>query len=280
MLSYQHDYHCGNHADVLKHAVLTVCLTAMVRKDKPLRMLDAHAGSGIYDLRSQAARKNAEFAEGIARVLATTGSPAALDPYLAVVRALNPARGRLQRYPGSPELARRLLRPDDQLELLELHPQAVAALRRQMGRDPRVHIHHRDSFEGLPALLPPPERRGLVLIDPSYEVKDEFPRVVELFKACHRRWPTGVYLAWYPLIRHPQSERFPAKLRATGIRRIFQAELQVDADAVPGLRGSGVMLVNPPFGVADDLQELIPWLWESLAADRRGHWKAEWLVAE
>lgn len=280
MLSYQHEYHCGNHADVLKHAVLALCLAALIRKDKPLRVLDAHAGAGIYDLRSPAARKNAEFAHGIARVLAAPHAPATLEPYLSAVRALNPAKGRLHRYPGSPELARWLLRSDDQLELIELHPQAVAVLRRQLGRDPRAHIHQRDSFEGLPALLPPPERRGLVLIDPSYEVKDEFPRVVELLKTCHRRWPTGVYLAWYPLIRHPQSERFAAKVRATGIRRIFQAELQVDVDATPGLRGSGVLIINPPFGVAEELQQVMPWLWEVLAVDRRGHWCAEWLVGE
>ena len=151
MLSYQHEYHAGNHADVLKHSVLALVLAALLRKDKPLRVFDAHAGSGLYDLGSREARRHAEYRGGIARVLAAADAPPALAPYLDALRACN-AGGALQRYPGSPWLARSLLRPADHLVLMELHPQALTALRRLFGQDPQVHLHERDCFEGLPAL--------------------------------------------------------------------------------------------------------------------------------
>jgi 23S rRNA (adenine2030-N6)-methyltransferase len=287
MLSYQHDYHAGNHADVLKHSVLALVIRALQRKDTPLRVLDAHAGSGVYDLRSHEARKNAEFAGGIERLLAAPDVPPEAHDYLAAVRALNgdPSRAtpgggaNLHLYPGSPQVARHLLRAEDHLELLELHPGALARLRRYFGRDRRVHIHGRDAFEGLPALVPPPERRGVVLVDSAYEVTEDFPAVVELLKACHRRWAGGVYLLWYPLIRHPLAERFSAKVRATGIPKILQVELQVETAGFAGLRGSGLCIVNPPYGLDQKLNVLLPWLWQELKNDERSAWRVEWLTA-
>lgn len=278
MLSYQHDYHAGNHADVLKHAVLTLVVRAMQRKDSPLRVLDSHAGSGVYDLRSAEATKNAEFASGIERVLAAPLPPAEARDYIAAVRALNGERKDLRLYPGSPQVVRHLLRPRDHLELLELHPAALIRLHRRYGRDPVVHIHDRDAFEGIPALVPPPEKRGMVLVDSAYEVKEDFTSVVELLKNCQRRWPGGVYLVWYPLIRHPLAERFTAKVRATGIPKILQAELQVEAEGFHGMRGSGLCIVNPPFGLDETLNALLPWLWATLKNDDRSGWKVEWLT--
>ncbi len=278
MLSYQHDYHAGNHADVLKHSVLALVIRALQRKDKPLRVLDVHAGSGIYDLRSGEARKNEEFTGGIARVLAAPGPPAETADYLDAVRALNGKSGGLHLYPGSPQVARHLLRPGDHLELLELHPAALARLHRNFGRDARVHIHDRNAFEGLPALVPPKEKRGVVLVDPAYEVKEEFTAVVELLKTCHRRWTSGVYLLWYPLIRHPLAERFTAKVRATAIPGIAHAELRVEAEGFHGMRGSGVCIVNAPFGLEQKLNALLPWLWATLRNDDRSGWKVEWLT--
>ena len=279
MLSYQHEYHCGNHADVLKHTLLALVIQAQQRKDAALRIIDSHAGSGVYDLKSPEARKTAEYKTGIVRILAAESTPQSLAPYLDAVRACNDGPG-LNYYPGSSKLSQYLLRPQDHLTLLELHPRALGALRRNLGGDPRVHIHDRDSFEGLPALLPPPERRGLVLIDPSYEVKDEFGRVVELLRACHARWSGGTYLVWYPLIRHPQAARFPAQVAASGIRRIFRAELRVQPDEYPGIRGSGLLIVNLPFGLQAELAALLPWLWKTLSAAGQGGWRAEWLVPE
>jgi 23S rRNA (adenine2030-N6)-methyltransferase len=291
MLSYQHDYHAGNHADVLKHSVLALVIRALQRKDTPLRVIDAHAGSGVYDLRSHEARKNAEFAGGIERLLAAPNPPLEVHDYLAVVRALNGAMkgvvneaiaggsADLRLYPGSSQVARHLLRAEDHLELLELHPGALARLHRNFGRDPRVHIHGRDAFEGLPALVPPAERRGVVLVDSAYEVKEDFTGVVELLKTCYRRWAGGVYLLWYPLIRHPLAERFTAKVRATGIPKILQVELQVETEGFAGMRGSGLCIVNPPYGLDQKLNALLPCLWQTLKNDERSAWRVEWLTA-
>lgn len=278
MLSYQHDYHAGNHADVLKHSVLSLCVRALCRKEKPFRVLDVHAGSGIYDLRTAEARKNGEFEGGIARVLAAPLPPAEARDYLDAVRALNGPAGELNLYPGSAQVARHLMRAEDQLELLELHPAALKRLRRNFGRDARVHIHDRNAFEGLPALVPPRERRGLVLVDPAYEVKEDFTAVIDLLSTCHRRWSGGVYLIWYPLIRHPLAERFTAKLRATGLPDILHAELRVETEGFHGMRGSGLCIVNPPFGLEQKLKVLVPWLWETLRNDERSGWKVEWLT--
>jgi len=278
MLSYQHDYHAGNHADVLKHSVLALVVRALQRKDTPLRVLDAHAGSGVYDLRSNEARKNEEFAGGIGRLLAASQPPVEVQDYLAAVRALNANRKDLDLYPGSPQVVRHLLRPEDHLDLLELHPAALARLHRNFGRDSRVHIHDRDAFEGVKALVPPPEKRGAVLVDSAYEVKEDFTGVIDLLKTCHRRWPGGVYLLWYPLIRHPLAERFTAKVRATGIPKILQAELRVEAEGFDGMRGSGLCVVNPPFGLDQKLNALLPWLWTTLKNDDRSGWRVEWLT--
>lgn len=283
MLSYQHEYHAGNHGDVLKHALLVAVLEALRRKPKPLRVIDAYAGSGTYRLDTPEARRTNEHRAGIGRLLGARVPPGpvaeALAPYLAAVRAEN-GTGPLLVYPGSPRIVQGLLRPEDHLELLELHPQSLTKLRRNLGADPRVHIHGRDAAEGLPAILPPPERRGLVLIDPAYEVKEEYEGIRDLLVTCHRRWPGGTYLVWYPLIRHPAAARFAARIATTGIRRIWQAEVQVEANDHKGMRGSGVLLVNPPFGVEPVLKVLVPWLWQALASGGAGHARADWLVPE
>lgn len=283
MLSYQHEYHCGNHADVLKHAVLTCILGALMKKPAPLRVLDGFAGSGRYDLFGPEASRHAEYQAGIARLLAAaghaTGVAAALAPYLDAVRGLNPD-GRLRFYPGSPALALSLLRPGDTLSLLEQHPRALRALRATFRNDRRVQVHDRDAYEGLPALVPPRERRGLVLIDPSYEVKDEFKRVPALLAACHRRWPQGVYAVWYPLIRDPLAERFVGRVVATGLRRIWQVELPVGPKRARGLWGSGMLVINPPFGLDAGLRPVLDCLQAVLADAGAALPVVRWLVPE
>lgn len=279
MLSYQHEYHAGNHADVLKHAVFVRVLSALLQKDRPLRVFDAHAGSGLYDLGSREARRHVEHEGGIGRLLAAPAPPPALMAYLEAVRACNGGAA-LRRYPGSPWLARSLLRPADQLVLMDLHPRALEVLRRRHGHDPQVHVHARDCFEGLPALLPPPERRGVVLVDPSYELKDDYARVVDLLASCHRRWPTGVYLLWYPLLRDQPGERLPARVAALGIRRIYQLAVEVEGRGFAGMRGSGMLVVNLPYGLDAELEVLAPWLWRTLAVAGRGAAHAGWLVPE
>jgi 23S rRNA (adenine2030-N6)-methyltransferase len=177
-------------------------------------------------------------------------------------------------------LAAQLLRASDHLTLLELHPQALAQLRGEFRGQRRVHIHASDSYAGLAGLLPPPERRGLVLIDPAYELHDEYRKVLRLLQAAHRRWPSGVYLIWYPLIRRPDAAAFPAAAAGAGIPKIWRCELDVLGAGHSGMRGSGLLVVNLPWGLEPVLAELLPWLWQALSDGAAGGWLTEWLVPE
>lgn len=279
MLSYQHHYHAGNFADVHKHLALSLALRTLQRKSSALMIMDTHAGRGRYALTAPAAARTAEFRDGIGRLWAVTDLPPALDDYLVQVRACNPADA-LRVYPGSPLIARALLRSQDRLVLCERHPAEYQALRDILGRDRQVAVHRRDGFEALAALLPPREKRGLVLIDPSYEVKSEYRRVVEALVEAHRRWPQGRFLVWYPLLPAASHRDLLRRLARSGIRRILQSELQVRAPQdAPGLYGSGLLLVNPPWPLDDALAELTGVLAERLA---QGESRAvtDWLVPE
>jgi 23S rRNA (adenine2030-N6)-methyltransferase len=276
MLSYQHEYHAGNHADVLKHAVLALLIDALKRKPKPFRVIDSHAGAGVYDLTSREAQQHREFAAGIARVFDARPVPPELSSYVGAVEELN-GGDVLLRYPGSPMLARMLQRESDHLELFELHPQAFASLQTTFGRDRGVHLHHRDAFEGVPAVLPPPERRGLVLIDPAYERREEFDAVLEMLPALHRRWPTGIYAVWYPLLRKPEAQAFVRRLCAIDLPRLFRVELEVEPRDGFGLYGSGLVIANLPYGLDAPLKTIVPWLHRRLASRGAGGWQAEWL---
>jgi 23S rRNA (adenine2030-N6)-methyltransferase len=275
LLSYQHDYHAGNHADVLKHSVLALLIRALQRKPAALRVIDSHAGSGLYDLGSQMAQHGREFETGVALVRRASDPPPSVRPYLDVLDELN-AAGALRQYPGSPELAARLLREQDHLELFELHPQAAAALRARYARNAQVHVHRRDGFEGLVAVVPPKERRGIALIDPAYEQKDDFGRVADLVAACRKRWPNGIYMIWYPLIRHVGADRLVEELRKAKMPRTLRLEIEV-APQSTGLRGSGLMIANLPFEVDEDLRELVPWLRRVLAQSTAGTHGIHWL---
>lgn len=273
MLSYRHEYHAGNHADVVKHAVLALLIDALQRKPKPIRIIDSHAGAGDYDLTSREAQQHREFAQGIARIIDARPVPPELSRYVAAIEALN-GGDVLLKYPGSPRLARMLLRENDHLELFELHPQACASLEAAFGRDRRVHVHRRDAFEGVPAVVPPPERRGLVLIDPAYERRDEFDRVLAMLPALIARWPNGVYAVWYPLLRKPEARAFVRQLRALEMPRPFQVELQVAPAGSFGLFGSGLVIANLPYGLDAQLKTLMPWLHRRLAPEGVGSWQA------
>jgi 23S rRNA (adenine2030-N6)-methyltransferase len=281
VLSYQHDYHAGNHADVLKHSVLAILIRALQRKPGALRVIDSHAGSGIYDLCGELPGRGQEHRNGVMRLLAeppalaTAGPPSSLAPYLEALRALNPD-GNLRYYPGSPQLALTLLRAQDQLELFELHPQASAALQAHFRRQPRVHVHRRDGFEGLVAVVPPPERRGIVLIDPSYEQKSDYVRVAEAVAAASKRWSNGVYVIWYPLIPQPGSGKLITALARLKLAATYQVELEPSPDS-PGLRGSGLVIVNLPYQIDAELECLLPLLLTHLSADGSGTSRAGWL---
>lgn len=276
MLSYRHAFHAGNHADVLKHWVLVCLMRYLAKKDKPYWVIDTHAGAGAYGLDGGYAARNAEWAQGIARLWERTDLPPELADYVGLVKAMNP-QGRLNFYPGSPYLAWKLLRPQDRLHLFELHPtdgdlleKTFQAARRQ------VRVTRADGFAGLKGLLPPPPRRALVLMDPSYEDKRDYGRVVEALKDSLTRFATGTYALWYPLLQRPEAQRLPPRLHALKAPWL-DVRLTVkrpDKDGF-GMHGSGLFLVNPPWTLAATLKTCMPVLQEALALDSGAAYRIE-----
>jgi 23S rRNA (adenine2030-N6)-methyltransferase len=269
MLSYLHSFHAGNHADVLKHLVLLALLDRLTAKGKPLRYVETHSGAGGYDLRSREAQHNREFESGVAKLWEARKPPALVAALLALVRGYNGERKALERYPGSPWLARARLREDDSIYLFELHPAEHRALAQSCAGDRRVTVLRQDGLEGAIGLVPPPERRALVFVDPSYEVKHEHRAVVDALAKAHRRFAIGVYAVWYPVIDRRWVQRFERALRATGIAPIDVYELSVAPDAHGrGLTGSGMVVVNPPWRLREELAAVLPWVAETLAPAR------------
>jgi len=280
MLAYRHLFHAGNFADVFKHVLLTRLLIALGKKDKPYCYLDTHAGIGLYDLTHEWAQKLGEYRDGIARLWDRDDVPALVQPYMDAVRAENRS-GRLRWYPGSPRIARRLLRPDDRAELTELNRDDANALGKLFDGDAQVHVHLMDGYHALKAFLPPKERRGLVLIDSSFDRPKEFARLAEALAFAHRRWSTGIYALWYPLMHSSAMHGFERDIAATGIRKILKLELSVLPEGWnESLRGCGLLVVNPPFGFREEARELLPWLWEALSEARTGRAEVRWLVPE
>jgi len=280
MLSYRHGFHAGNHADVFKHLVLTLLIRSLLNKTKPFFYLDTHSGAGRYDLGSAMARKNREYETGIGPLWKLKDVPEAVRDYLEAVRALN-SDDKLRVYPGSPRIVRHVLRPGDRMALAELHPNEVKVLSEEFAGDKQVKIYHLDGHQALKALLPPPERRGLVLIDPAFELKDERRRLLDALKEGYRRWATGIYAVWYPIQDRATADDFLRRLQRTGIRKVLVAEFSIlDPDETLRLNGSGMVIINPPWKLEEELRSLLLWLWEKLAVDGQGTWRVEWLVGE
>lgn len=268
MLSYRHSFHAGNHADVLKHFVLVQLLQYLNQKPKPYFMVDTHAGAGLYALNQAQAAKNAEFEEGIAKLLASENLPALLQDYVQLVKRFNP-NGGLQHYPGSPLIAQALMRPDDRLRLFELHPTDSKLLTENFEHDRHVKIEVSDGFAGLKAYLPPPPRRALVLIDPPYEVKDDYKRVVDTLKDALKRFATGTYAVWYPMLQREESQTLPEKLKRLDITHWLHVSLQVATPSADGfgMHGSGLFIINPPWTLHATLKNVMPTLSNTLALD-------------
>lgn len=270
-MNYRHAFHAGNHADVLKHAVLLFCLDALKRKDAPFAVLDTHAGRGTYDLLSDEALRSPEWSDGIARLTDWTDAPPLIARYLEAVRAFNLA-GELRTYPGSPALIAQALRMQDVMAACELHPEEFAALRRTLPRQPNIRLHQRDGYEALGALLPPAERRGLVLIDPPYESPDELARAAAAIGQTLKRFGHGMYLWWRPLKSESALAAADDEVRAQGAKATLRVDLWTDTPKPLGaLVGSSVLLINPPFGLDDALRQALPALAERLAAGAAGH---------
>lgn len=273
-MNYRHAFHVGNHADVLKHIALVFCLDALKRKPAPFAVLDTHAGRGSYDLFSDEAMRSPEWQQAIGRIWDWHGAPEPVTRYLEAVRARN-EDGVLRYYPGSPLLIAEALRDGDVLQACELHPEDFAALRRTLGRTPLVHLHERDGWEALSGLLPPPQRRGLVLIDPPYEAPDELSVAARALGPALKRFGHGAYLWWRPLKSESALNAADAEARAQGATKTLRADLWVDTPTPEGrLMGSSIFLVNPPFGLEEALRASLPALCDKLATGAAG-WRVK-----
>ena len=262
-----------------RHAFQALIIESLKKKEKPFIVLDTHAGGGLYDLHGDWSQKKAEYADGIGRLWDERAQWSAMAPYLGVIEEMN-SDGQLHYYPGSPELSRRLAREQDKLALMELHNNEVDDLRTNMGYDPRVAVHHRDGFEGLVALLPPTPRRGLVLIDPPYELKEDYFAVVDTLKKAQKRWATGIYALWYPILGE-EADKSRDMLRAIkreNFGNVLVAELEVAGQTTDwGMNGSGMLIVSPPWLLDEQIEAFLKPLCAKLAQGAGAQYKVEWL---
>lgn len=280
MLSYRHSFHAGNHADVVKHTVQSLIIESLTEKEKAFLYLDTHSGAGRYQLTSAESEKTGEYLEGIARIWAASERPEILVPYLEIVEKLNPD-GELRYYPGSPLLAKELLRSQDQLIMTELHPSDYPRLVEEFARDRRAEVLKEDGFQQLKSKLPPVSRRGFVLIDPPYELKTDYEAVVSAIVDGYKRFATGVYAIWYPVVSRTQINNMVEALRETGIRKILQIELGIQPDSEErGMTASGMIVINPPWKLEAQMQAIMPWLYQTLVPDHQGHTLIEWITPE
>lgn len=279
-MNYRHLFHAGNFADVFKHVALTLLLRAFHKKETPFCYLDTHAGAGRYDLATAQAQKSGEYRDGIARLWGAPSLPGVLADYVDVVRGIN-IDGRLRFYPGSPWVARRLLRAQDRMLLCERQPEQYAQLKAEFARDDQVAVHERDGYEALKALLPPKQRRGLVLIDPPYEQATEFDDIVRGLDAARERWGTGVYAVWYPIKDRAPVTRLHARLKASEWPKVLIAELMVfPEDTTFRLNGCGLAVLNSPWGFDQAMAAVLPDLAGRLGRGPAARGSVEWLVGE
>ena len=279
-MNYRHAFHAGNHADVLKHAVLARIVELMKGKDKPFAFLDAHAGIGLYDLESAQALKTGEWQGGIGKMSDVFDAEIEkiLAPYRSVISSMNLGGG-ARFYPGSPKLVLDLMRESDRVIANELHPQDVQTLQELCGRDKRLRITNVDYLQSVKAELPFAERRGVVLIDPPFEVLDETERTVQALAFGHRRFATGVFVIWYPVTTEAFAEKFIDAMQAMALPNMLQVELRVKAAFERGgLAGSGLIIVNPPWNLEADLKLLLPALATRLGLGDWGRSTLRWLT--
>jgi 23S rRNA (adenine2030-N6)-methyltransferase len=278
MLSYRHAFHAGNFADVLKHITLIQILEYLNEKDKPWCCIDTHAGPGKYELDGDYAQKNQEFQNGIGKCWQREDLPEIVANYINLIKRFNQPN-QLTRYPGSPLLIKQLLRPKDRLFLFELHSTEIKLLKTIAS--PRIKVSHGDGLKDSLALLPPIERRGLVLIDPSYEIKSDYTEVVESLKTMHKRFAVGTYALWYPVIERRRNQQLEKSLKAGGINNIQLFELGIRSDSNEyGMTATGMIVINPPWTLVKQMQQVLPWLADVLGQDGEGFYRIETLVAE
>jgi 23S rRNA (adenine2030-N6)-methyltransferase len=277
VLAYRHAFHAGNHADVLKHVVLVAVLRHMAAKEKGYRLIDTHAGAGGYSLESRYAQQKGEHVDGIGRLWARDDAPPALADYVDLVRRFNGNGDKARQYPGSPALAQMLMRPQDQLRLYELHPTDHKILASFLGGQPGAEVRMADGFAALKAQLPPPTRRGVVLVDPSYELKTDYAKALAALREALERFADAVVIVWLPQVQLLEARQLPQRLKSSAEAKAkkgwLHARLTVaDADARGfGLLGSSVFVANPPHTLAPALKPVLPWLAQALAQTRGTH---------
>ncbi|KAB7741158.1 23S rRNA (adenine(2030)-N(6))-methyltransferase RlmJ [Parvibaculum sedimenti] len=276
-MNYRHAYHAGNFADVMKHSALALVIEHMKQKDKPFFLLDTHAGTGLTDLTGEEAQKTGEFRDGIARIMTEPAPHPALAPYLAALTRLGCIGAEPMSYPGSPLIARELAREGDRLAFCELHPEDAASLKSLFRHDPQTSVHEMNGYTALKAMLPPKERRGLVLIDPPFEARDEFDALLEGLEDATARWATGTYIIWYPVKDPSVSGTFLDALERGGPAKTLMAEIYIRAVDPARMSGCGLVIVNPPWTLKETLTDLYGWLAERLEQGAGARARVEWL---
>lgn len=280
MLSYRHSFHAGNAADVLKHSILIHILQHLQRKEKAFCYVDTHAGAGLYALNSEHAEKTQEYKQGIGALWQAKNLPDALESYRQVIQAFN-SDNELNHYPGSPLIAQHLLRRQDRLFLYELHSSDVQLLESSLRADRRVQVHHQDGFKHCAGLLPPTQRRGMVLIDPSYEVKTDYERVLEIILQLYQRFATGTYVLWYPVVERPRINELERKIQASNLKNVQLFELAQQADSHEyGMTASGMIVINPPWTLKAAMETALPFLAEQLGMANQGSYRIKQLKDE
>jgi len=280
MLSYRHSFHAGNFADVLKHIILIKILEHLKKKDKPFCCIDTHAGPGEYALDEGYALKNREFENGIGKLWQRDDLPDSLANYVNFIKKFNNT-DELIRYPGSPLIIKQFLRNNDRLFLYELHSTEIELLNLAVTRDGRVKVFHADGLKNVLGLLPPNEHRGMILIDPSYEIKSDYNLVIETLIQMHKRFATGTYALWYPVVERSRNKQLEKAIKNSGIKNVQLFELGIKTDTHEhGMTASGMIVVNPPWTLVADMQQILPWLADVLGIEGAGLYRIETLVRE
>ena len=262
MLSYRHGYHAGNAADVLKHFILTYVLDYIKKKDKGFIFIDSHAGAGKYLISDPYMQKNKEYLQGIKKILQLKNDNIFLKKYLDLIKSIN-FNSELKIYPGSCYLAARSLRPNDNLYFFELHPKEFLNLKKNFENDSRVIIENRDSYQRLNKLLPPKEKRAVILIDPSYELKDEYEKVLKMLSDCYKKFPLGVYIIWYPVLKSKKSEKFIFNVLKKKYKNLSHVEMITD-NLNNGMQGSGLFILNCPWSIENDIKKSLETIFDCL----------------
>ena len=262
MLSYRHGYHAGNGADVLKHFILTYVLDYIKKKDKSFIFIDSHAGAGKYLISDPYMQQNKEYLQGIEKILQLKSDNIFLKKYLDLIKSIN-FNSDLKIYPGSCYLAARSLRPNDNLYFFELHPKEFLNLKKNFENDSRVIIENRDSYQRLNKLLPPKEKRAVILIDPSYELKDEYEKVSEMLSDCYKKFPLGVYIIWYPVLKSKKSEKFIFNVLKKNYKNLSHVEMIID-NSNNGMQGSGLFILNCPWSIENDIRKSLETIFDCL----------------